>query len=89
MSIKNRLKRLEKKLKDIAPNGMSKAELKRYISETSTAVEMYLRATTKEEEELADELQKKIDAKYKVVPSDDDYQLSKKTLELIGDIENE
>lgn len=89
MSIKNRLKRLEKKLKDIAPNGMSKAELKRYINETSTAVEMYLRATTKEEEERADELQKEIDAKYKVIPSDDGYQLSKKTLELIGDIENE
>lgn len=89
MSIKNRLKRLEKKLKDTAPNGMSKGELKRYINETSTAVEMYLRATTKEEEERADELQKKIDAKYKIVPSDDDYQLSKGTLELIGDIENE
>ena len=64
MSIKNRLKRLEKLVKENAPNEMNEKEQKQFIAEKSEAVEMYLKATTKEEEQEATNLIDKVNEKY-------------------------
>ena len=64
MSIKNRLKRLEKLVKENAPAEVSEHELKQFIAEKSEAVEMYLKATTKEEEQEATNLIDKVNEKH-------------------------
>lgn len=60
----NRLKRLEKLVKEKAPKEMNAEQQKQFIAEKSEAVEMYLKATTKEEEQKATNLIDKVNAKY-------------------------
>ena len=64
MSIKNRLKRLEKLVKENAPTELNIEQQKQFIAEKSEAVEMYLKATTKEEEQEATNLIDKVNEKY-------------------------
>ena len=64
MSIKNRLKRLEKLVKENAPKELNVEQQKQFIAEKSEAVEMYLKATTKEEEQEATSLIDKVNEKY-------------------------
>ena len=64
MSIKNRLKRLEKLVKENAPKELNIEQQKQFIAEKSEAVEMYLKATTKEEEQEAANLIAKVNEKY-------------------------
>ena len=59
----NRLKRLEKLVKEKAPKELNEEQQKQFIAEKSEAVEMYLKATTKEEDEALDEIYK-INKKY-------------------------
>ena len=56
MSIKHRLKRLEKKLKENAPSGMSEEEQRQFISEKAKAVEHYLTCEPQEEDEALEEV---------------------------------
>ena len=60
----NRLKRLEKLVKEKAPKELNKEQQKQFIAEKSEAVEMYLKATTKEEEQEATNLIDKVNEKY-------------------------
>ena len=60
----NRLKRLEKKLSENAPNGMSKEKQRNFISEKAEAIERYLKAGPQEEAEALDEIYK-INRKYR------------------------
>ena len=64
MSIKNRLKRLEKLVKENAPKELNIEQQKQFIAEKSEAIEMYLKATTKEEEQEATNLIDKVNEKY-------------------------
>ena len=64
MSIKNRLKRLEKIVKENAPKELNIDQQKQFIAEKSEAIEMYLKATTKEEEQEATSLIDKVNEKY-------------------------
>ena len=64
MSIKNRLKRLEKLVKENAPKELNIEQQKQFIVEEYEAVEMYLKATTKEEEQEATNLIDKVNEKY-------------------------
>ena len=64
MSIKNRLKRLEKLVKENAPKELNIEQQKQFIAEKSEAVEMHLKATTKEEEQEAANLIDKVNEKY-------------------------
>ena len=59
----NRLKRLEKKLSENAPNGMSKEKRRKFINEKAEAIERYLKAEPQEEDEALDEIYK-INKKY-------------------------
>ena len=59
----NRLKRLEKKLSENAPNGISKEKQRKFINEKAEAIERYLKAEPQEEDEALDEIYK-INKKY-------------------------
>lgn len=63
MAYKVRLKRLENDLQGKLSNRMSKAEQQRFISEAAEAIELYLKASTKEEEAEAIEVINNIDGK--------------------------
>ena len=52
----NRLKRLEKKLSENAPNGMSKEKQRKFINEKAEAIERYLKAEPQEEDEALEEV---------------------------------
>lgn len=60
----NRLKRLEKLVKENAPKELNIEQQKQFIAETSEAVEMYLKATTKQEEQEATNLINKVNEKH-------------------------
>lgn len=64
MSIKNRLKRLEKIVKENAPKELNIEQQKQFIAEKADAIEMYLMATTKEEEREATNIIDKVNEKY-------------------------
>ena len=59
----NRLKRSEKKLSEIAPNGMSKEKRRNFISEKAEAIERYLTCEPQEESKAFEEVER-IDKKY-------------------------
>lgn len=64
MSIRNRVKRLERKMRENVPDGLSEEEQRNFISEKAEAIEMYLKATTKREEQEATSLIDKVNEKY-------------------------
>ena len=64
MSIRNRVKRLERKMRENIPDGLSEEEQRNFISEKAEAIERYLNAKPDEEEQALDEIYK-INRKYR------------------------
>ena len=56
MSIRNRVKRLERKMRENVPDGLSEEEQRNFISEKAEAIERYLNAKPDEEEQALDEI---------------------------------
>lgn len=58
------MKRLENKISKNLPEWLDEEQQKDFISEKAEAIEMYLKATTKEEEQEATNLIDKVNEKY-------------------------
>ena len=56
MSIRNRIKRLERNLKEDTPVGLSEEEQRNFISEKAKAIERYLTCEPQEENEALEEV---------------------------------
>lgn len=62
--LKSRVKRLERKLEDNTPNGMSRGERRNFINEKAQAIENYLKCKPDEQDKALDEIYK-INRKYR------------------------
>ena len=63
MSIRNRVKRLERKMRENIPDGLSEEEQRNFISEKAQAIENYLKCEPQEESKAFEEVER-INKKY-------------------------